>query len=105
MCVNSASKFRHLARGKVSKERRRSVTMNNRQIEYSVKTKMAELLCMREEDIDVKRPMTAYGVDSLIAMEIANWASDPSQLGLLISQFDILDGMTLATLLNKAVGL
>ena len=78
--------------------------MNKRQIEQVIKSKMAELLCMRQDAIDIKRPMTAYGVDSLIAMEIANWASDVSQLGLVISQFDILDGMTIATLLHKAMG-
>lgn len=102
-CPNSAMKFRHLAQANVSQEKPRSATMNRRQIEYGIKSKMAELLGMRIDAIDGKRPMTAYGVDSLVAMEIANWANDPHNLGLVISQFDILDGMTIATLLNKAV--
>ena len=77
--------------------------MSRRQMEHRIKSKMAELLGMRTNDIDAKRPMTAYGVDSLVAMEIANWSSDPNSLDLAISQFDILDGMTIATLLSKAV--
>ena len=57
---------------------------------------------MPVDSIDVNQPMINYGVDSLVALEIVNWSTN--QLGVAISQLDILGGITTASLLQKATG-
>lgn len=37
--------------------------------------KLARSLLMRREEVDVKKPTAAYGVDSLVAVELRNWFS------------------------------
>lgn len=42
-------------------------------IEAALAAKLAKAMSMAPEDIDTSKPVSAFGVDSLIAMEIRNW--------------------------------
>jgi acyl transferase domain-containing protein/NADPH:quinone reductase-like Zn-dependent oxidoreductase/aryl carrier-like protein len=51
------------------------------------------------KEIDKQKNLIAYGVDSIMSMEIANWCRD--QLGIAIKQIDILQGITTMEILKK----
>ncbi|XP_070532355.1 probable polyketide synthase 1 [Ptychodera flava] len=70
-------------------------------LEKVVKQKLGQMLCQSPEDIDISRPMIDYGVDSLMAVEMVTWAS--KELNVVISQLDILGGISTSVLLEKAV--
>ncbi|XP_071805669.1 uncharacterized protein [Asterias amurensis] len=100
-CHKSMLKFHHLAtRSKATSSKGEAPHLEIEDLETTIKSKMAELLCMSEDAIDTSQPMVNYGVDSLVALEIANWATN--QLGVEISQLDILGGMTTVFLIEKA---
>ncbi|XP_022090005.1 phthiocerol synthesis polyketide synthase type I PpsC-like isoform X2 [Acanthaster planci] len=100
-CYKNMLKFHHLAEHNSKSSSGEDSCLDAADLEASVKSKMAELLCMPEESIDVTQPMVNYGVDSLVALEMVNWATN--HLGVTISQLDILGGITTAALLDKAV--
>ena len=93
-------KFHHLATNK--KAGNTDSSFDDENIEASVKAKLADLLCMNADSIDVTQPMINYGVDSLVAIELVDWAN--SRLGVTLDQLDILEGLTTAALLEKAQG-
>ena len=96
-------KFHHLAaHGSAKSASGEAPQLDAADLEASVKSKMADLLCMSEDAIDVSQPMVNYGVDSLVALEMVNWATN--QLGVTVSQLDILGGITTAALLQKVMG-
>ncbi|KAL2170238.1 hypothetical protein VTG60DRAFT_5014 [Thermothelomyces hinnuleus] len=63
-------------------------------------SKLARSLVMRAEDIDVKKPTGAYGIDSLVAVELRNWFSREARVE--VPVFEILQASSLAGL-AKAV--
>ena len=69
-------------------------------MEDALKEKLAELLFVSADSIDIKQPMINYGVDSLMAVEVVSWAA--KVLNVSISQLDVLSGITTADLLQKA---
>ena len=93
-------KFHHLAANQ--KTDKTDSSLDEEDMEMGIKSKMADLLCMPIDSIDIGQPMINYGVDSLVAIELVTWATN--QLGVHISQLDILGGMTTASLLQKAKG-
>ena len=99
-CHKSMLKFRHLATSTKASDKA-DTAIGKEDMEDGIKSKMAELLCMPVDAIDLTQPMINYGVDSLVALEMVNWATN--QLGITISQLDILGGITTAALLQKAV--
>ncbi|XP_033641999.1 phenolphthiocerol synthesis polyketide synthase type I Pks15/1-like [Asterias rubens] len=99
-CYKSMLKFHHLAALSNKSSASDVSSMDIADLETSIKSKMADLLCMSDDAIDVSQPMVNYGVDSLVALEMVNWATN--QLGVTISQLDILGGITTAALLEKA---
>ena len=50
--------------------------------------------------IDLHQPMTSYGVDSLMAIELTTWAK--KELDVNVNQLEVLNGMNAASLLDKA---
>ena len=44
-------------------------------LESGLIPKLAALLMMPREDVDVRKPLVAYGLDSLVAVELRNWIS------------------------------
>lgn len=63
--------------------------------------KLARALMMPLEDLDAKRPMSAYGVDSLIAVELRNWLSRDA--GVELPVFEILQPPSLNALAKQVV--
>ena len=70
-------------------------------VEKLLRIKLGELLGVSPETMDLTQPMTNYGVDSLVSVEFVNWAS--RILGVVVSQLDVLGGITTAAILEKAV--
>ncbi|KAG4437379.1 hypothetical protein IFR05_007143 [Cadophora sp. M221] len=71
-------------------------------IETALVRKLAKSLGKAEVDINVEKPLHAYGVDSLIAVEVRNWVV--KELKADISILDILSPMTITTLAAKICG-
>ncbi|KAL4931816.1 type I polyketide synthase [Aspergillus undulatus] len=55
--------------------------------------KLSSLLSSPADEFDIKKPLHAYGVDSLVAVEIRNWFA--KQLKADIAVFDLLGGATI----------
>ncbi|KAL4797779.1 hypothetical protein BDV19DRAFT_386815 [Aspergillus venezuelensis] len=55
--------------------------------------KLASLLSSPADKFDVRKPLHAYGVDSLVAVEIRNWFA--KQVKVDIAVFDLLGGATM----------
>ncbi|KAL9113104.1 MAG: hypothetical protein Q9227_002716 [Pyrenula ochraceoflavens] len=66
-------------------------------IEGALATKLAKAMSMAPEDIDTSKPVSAFGVDSLIAMEIRNWV-----FGILRSRVGIFDILRSGPILQLA---
>ncbi|KAK7956628.1 uncharacterized protein PG986_005850 [Apiospora aurea] len=50
--------------------------------------RLAKLMMMPEADIDAARPLSAYGVDSLVAVEVRNWVA--REVAVEVSVFDLM---------------
>jgi NADP-dependent 3-hydroxy acid dehydrogenase YdfG len=61
--------------------------------------KLTRSLMMRLEEIDAQKPMAAYGVDSLVAVELRNWFSREAKVDLAV--FDIVQAKSLIGLAKK----
>ncbi|XP_033103364.1 phthiocerol synthesis polyketide synthase type I PpsC-like [Anneissia japonica] len=92
-------KFYHLVSGQQANKTDCSLSLED--VEKSVKLKMSKMLCVEPDTIDVNQPMINYGVDSLMAVEMVTWAS--KELNVVVSQLDILGGITTKVLLEKAL--
>ncbi|KAF2202683.1 phenolpthiocerol synthesis polyketide synthase ppsA [Delitschia confertaspora ATCC 74209] len=66
------------------------------------KSKLSRSLMMSVEDLDPTRPTSAYGVDSLIAVEIRNWFI--REVGVDVPVFEILQASSLTALVERGVG-
>lgn len=58
--------------------------------------KLAGALSMKVDDIDVDQPVHAFGVDSLVAVELRNWIA--KEFGADIAVFEITGGRTVAAI-------
>ncbi|CAG8395028.1 unnamed protein product [Penicillium salamii] len=65
-------------------------------VEEALKANLANAMTASPEDVDADKPLHAYGVDSLKAVEVRNWLF--RELKCDISVFDILSPMSLAKL-------
>ncbi|KAK5996306.1 Highly reducing polyketide synthase azaB [Cladobotryum mycophilum] len=63
--------------------------------------KIAQILGLTDEDIDARKPLHAYGIDSLVAIDLKNWVS--REVGAEMKVFSLLGNMTLAQLVEQAV--
>ncbi|EHK97083.1 putative Lovastatin nonaketide synthase [Glarea lozoyensis 74030] len=68
-------------------------------VETALVARLAKVLFVSPEDINIEQPLYAYGVDSLIAVEIRNWIL--KELKSEISIFDILSPMPIHILSTK----
>lgn len=87
-------RFRHLIRSSSDND---GVTSDA--LEERIKKKLADLLQLSVDAVDLNKPMTHYGVDSLMAIELITWVSQ--ECGLKITQLEVLSGMTAASLVKK----
>ena len=68
----------------------------------ALKRKLAKAMMMAVEDIDGEQPVSSYGVDSLVAVEVRTWVFKEIKAD--ISVFDVLSNVPLATLARTIVG-
>lgn len=91
-------------RGKSWKEQLSQITCIDSGVEIisaALATKLARELMMAVEDIDLSKPVTAYGVDSLTAVEIRAWSLRELQAD--ISIFDIVGNASIPSLSSVIV--
>ncbi|KAL8910653.1 MAG: hypothetical protein Q9171_004069 [Xanthocarpia ochracea] len=65
-------------------------------ISGKVKTKICSLLMLPEEDIDVKKAVVTYGLDSLVAVELRKWIAKEAGAG--IQLMDLMTSRSLGDL-------
>ena len=65
-------------------------------IQGAVSAKLAKAMTTAVEEIDVQRPVSSYGVDSLVAAEMRNWCF--RELKADVSVFELLSGNSIAVL-------
>jgi NADPH:quinone reductase-like Zn-dependent oxidoreductase/NAD(P)-dependent dehydrogenase (short-subunit alcohol dehydrogenase family) len=70
-------------------------------ITEAIQTQLSSLLVVSKDDIDPKKPIHMYGVDSLVAVEMKNWFS--KGVGVEVSVTEILGGVGMAELAAKVV--
>lgn len=58
--------------------------------------RLAKLMMMPESDVDAGKPLSAYGVDSLVAVEVRNWIA--RETGVDVSVFDIMANIPMRAL-------
>lgn len=63
-------------------------------VSEAITNKIAKVMGIQPEDIDLSKPMHSYGVDSLVAVEVRNWLL--RDLGADVAIFDILGSASLA---------
>jgi acyl carrier protein len=65
--------------------------------------KLNKVLSVDEAELDPARPMNAYGVDSLVAVELRTWMK--KEIGAEVSVFDLTGGQRISQLASKAAGI
>lgn len=63
--------------------------------------KLSRSLMMEASELDPAKPMSAYGTDSLVAVELKNWVQRETKAA--VSVFDILQSSSIAALVDKIV--
>ncbi|KAK2626256.1 hypothetical protein QTJ16_004518 [Diplocarpon rosae] len=67
-----------------------------RVVEAAVVGKVATIVSTAAGNIDVAKPLHAYGVDSLVALELSNWSL--KEMGVPVSTFDLLKSSPISAL-------
>lgn len=65
-------------------------------VSEAIKTKLSKVMGIKRDDIELHHRMDAYGVDSLVAIELRNWLA--RETGSDIVVFEILGGATLLSI-------
>lgn len=68
-------------------------------ITAAVIDKLSDMFTLPAAEIDASMPMSAYGVDSLVAVELRNWIF--AKVGAEMSMFDMVQSKSLAVLAEK----
>lgn len=71
-------------------------------ITVAMAQRLANLMMIPETDIDVNRPLSAYGVDSLVAVEVRNWIA--REMAVECSVFDIMAAIPMMQLAADLAG-
>lgn len=64
--------------------------------------RLARLMMMPEGDVDEGKPLSAYGVDSLVAVEVRNWIA--RETGVDVSVFDLMANVPMRALAGDLAG-
>jgi hypothetical protein len=64
--------------------------------------RLARLMMMPESDVDEGKPLSAYGVDSLVAVEVRNWIA--RETGVDVSVFDLMANIPMRVLAGDLAG-
>ena len=77
-------------------KRAESVAVVKQLIVGGLTEKLCSLLMLQEEDIDASRPLRDQGLDSLVMVELRNWISKETEVG--IGLVEIMEASTLGAL-------
>ncbi|KAF2278244.1 uncharacterized protein EI97DRAFT_248698 [Westerdykella ornata] len=75
---------------------------NERTVINAICQRLSDVLELTVEDIDPGKPLHAFGVDSLVAIEIRTWFAEALQAD--VPVFDILSNISIEALASKIVG-
>lgn len=78
-----------------------SISAGSDLVASALGTKLAKLMMVAAEDIDMSKPISTYGVDSLTAVEIRAWSFRELQSD--ISVFDIMSNIPISSLARTIV--
>jgi hypothetical protein len=70
-------------------------------IQPALLQKLSRSFMMSPSDIDPCKPMSAYGMDSLVAVEIRNWIK--RETGVVVSVFDVIQAFSIEKLVQQVV--
>ncbi|KAK4238694.1 hypothetical protein C8A03DRAFT_14873 [Achaetomium macrosporum] len=70
-------------------------------VQRAVVSKLANMFVLPEADIDPAQPLSRYGVDSLVAVELRNWLVPRARIE--ISIFDLLGSSSIAEVAGKVI--
>ncbi|KAK1595137.1 beta-ketoacyl synthase domain-containing protein [Colletotrichum navitas] len=73
-----------------------------RLITSALAQRLAKLMMMPEDDVDAGKPLSAYGVDSLVAVEVRNWIA--KEVAVDVSVFDIMANIPMRQLATDLAG-
>ena len=65
----------------------------------ATREKIAKVISVKVEDVEAAVPLTTYGVDSLVAVELRTWFF--KELGAKVASFDIISDSTIEALSAK----
>lgn len=71
-------------------------------ISNAMAERLARLMMIPAADVDTNKPLSAYGVDSLVAVEVRNWIAKEMQVE--ISVFDIMANVPMRQLAGDLAG-
>jgi len=70
-------------------------------VREAVRKHLADLLAISIDDVDVRKPVHSYGVDSLVAVELQNWFL--KSIGAKVSILELLGSSTIISLIQYIV--
>lgn len=67
----------------------------------AIRRKLARALSIVSDDVELTKPLSHYGVDSLMAVELRNWINKDFQVN--VNVFDIMGGIDILAIANMIV--
>ncbi|KAK4494800.1 hypothetical protein PRZ48_014156 [Zasmidium cellare] len=71
-------------------------------ISNAMAERLARLMMIPASDVDTNKPLSAYGVDSLVAVEVRNWIA--KEMAVEVSVFDLMANVPMRTLAGDLAG-
>ena len=71
-------------------------------VREALKRKLASLLTIAVEDVDLRKPVVAYGLDSLVAIELRNWIGGELDAG--VPLMELMNSPSMEGLAGKIAG-
>jgi hypothetical protein len=78
-----------------------SLVESSAAVQTALLQKLSRSFMMNASDIDLTRPMSVYGIDSLVAVDIRNWIKRETKV--IVSIFDIIQASSITVLVEKIV--
>jgi hypothetical protein len=78
-----------------------AVDLTQGSVSKAICERLSEVLDIPIEEIDASKPLHAFGVDSLVSMEIRGWFKESMQAD--VAVFDILSNISINLLAKKVV--
>lgn len=71
-------------------------------ISNAMAERLARLMMIPAADVDTNKPLSAYGVDSLVAVEVRNWIKQ--EMGVEVSVFDVMGNVPMRVFAGDLAG-